>query len=156
MILSDGTTKNPVGYRIVGVNYDYATHVTAEHTFYITYTYNGTKRYLNTNGRFTTTPVIWEMDDEGYISSNGYYLYYNNGNCATTNTKPADTERFAIDENNNIYQIQWPTYYIKCNRQSGWGSTTYYGLINPDNYPKAVYEEITLSETSVGNFTLKV
>lgn len=141
--LSDGT-KNPIGYRIVGAEFEYTKSVGAVRTFYITYTYNNTKRYLNTNGRFTSTPVPWEMDVEGYISSNGYYLYYNNGRAATQREKPGENERFAVDENNNIYQIAWPTYFIRGNRVTGGYYGGYYEcLINPDNYTKAVYEEIS-------------
>ena len=156
--VSDGS-ENPVGYRIVGVEYDYATSVAASRTFYITYTYNGTKYYLNTNGRFTTTRVIWEMDGEGFVSygsgNSKVYLYFNNGNAATQSTKPSNSERFGIDENNNIYQTGWPTYYIKFYRNGN----TNYALINPDdvaNYHKAVYEPINTTNSSVGNFTLKV
>ncbi len=175
--VSDGS-ENPVGYRIVGAEFDYATSITASRTFYITYTYtgseyplsNGTKFYLGTNGRFDDTPVIWEMDGEGFISTgsgnNKRYLYFNNGRIATQTAKPSNSERFAIDENNNIYQTGWPTYFIRTGQittyQTGsiWNRRTYVdyieGLINPDDYPKAMYEQIETSSSSVGNFTLKV
>ena len=92
--LSNGT-KNPVGYRIIGAEFEYTKGASSdENVFYITCTYNGTKYYLNTNGRFTTTEVVWEIDNEGYISSNGLYLYWNNGYAATQSTKPDSGERF--------------------------------------------------------------
>lgn len=172
--LSDGN-KNPVGYRIVGVEYDYATNVTASRTFHITYTYEGVTYYLNTNGRFTTTQVTWEMDGQGFISSGSgsskRYLYFNNGRVATQSTQPSNSERFAIDGSNNIYQTGWPTYFIRAGQVTSheeWQGSYWNGqyvtiidyidaLINPDDYPKAVYEEIsTTSSGNTGNFTFKV
>lgn len=149
--LSDGT-KNPVGYRIVEAEFEYDTSIGAARTFYITWMRNNNKRYLNTLGRFTSTQVIWEMDNEGYISSNGNYLYFNNGYAYTTRDKPSESERFAIDENGGIYQIQYPTYYIRGHREN----STNYCLISPDDdYSKAVYEEITPAIEPLNNYTLK-
>ena len=149
--LSNGT-KNPVGYRIVAAEFDYATSVTAAKTFYITYTYNNTKYYLNTQGRFTTTPVIWEIDDDGYISSNGLYLYWSNGYCATQSTKPDSGERFTIAVNGRIYQTSYTSYYIRFYPSNG----TYYGLITNNNYGEYAIAEELPSPGDVGNFTLKI
>lgn len=147
--LSNGT-KNPVGYRITKAVFDYATS-TATNGFYISYTYNGTKYYLNTEGRFTTTPVVWEIDDDGYISSNGLYMYWNNTYVGTQPYKPDRGERFTIASNGRIYQTYYPTYYVRFYDQNG----TYFGLITPDNYGDyATKEDVT--STGVGDFTLKV
>ena len=149
--ISDGH-KVPIGYRITAAEFEYATNVTASRTFYIRY---GT-RYLGTNGRFSTTATQWEMDGEGYISSgsgnNKVYLYFNNGYAATQRQKPEPSERFGIDSNNNIYQLQWPTYFIT-HYQSG---NTRYGMISNTTGEKATYQQISTSNASVGNFTLKV
>ena len=153
--LSDNT-KNPVGYRITGAEFDYTTSVLLERTFYITYTYNGTKRYLNTEGRYTQTPVIWEIDNDGYISSNGNYLYFNNGYATTQREKPGETERFAIDSSNHIYQVGWSDYFICGYRGGRQGNRVYYCLITPDDYTKAQYEEISYDGANTGSFTLNV
>ena len=149
--ISDGH-EVPIGYRITAAEFEYATNVTASRTFYIRY---GT-RYLGTNGRFSTTATQWEMDGEGYISSgsgsNKQYLIFNNGYAGVQSTKPEPSERFGIDENNNIYQLQWPTYFIT-HYQSG---TTRYGMISNTTGEKATYQQINTSSASVGNFTLKV
>ena len=96
------------------------------------------------------------MDGEGYISSgsgsNKQYLIFNNGYAGVQSTKPEPSERFGIDENNNIYQLQWPTYFIT-HYQSG---TTRYGMISNTTGEKATYQQINTSSASVGNFTLKV
>lgn len=162
--ISDGH-EVPIGYRITGVEYDYATQVTASRTFRIRYQDGGTWYYLGTNGRYSTTQTSWEMDGEGYISSgsgnNKVYLYFNNGYAATQRTKPEPSERFGIDSSNNIYQLQWPTYFITYYAEttgSGWWdqTTTRYGMISNTTGQKASYQQINTSSASVGNFTLKV
>ena len=149
--ISDGH-EVPIGYRITAAEFEYATNVTASRTFYIRY---GT-RYLGTNGRFSTTATQWEMDGEGYISSgsgsNKQYLIFNNGYAGVQSTKPEPSERFGIDENNNIYQLQWPTYFITYFYSGG----TRYGMISNTTGEKATYQQINTSSASVGNFTLKV
>ena len=157
--VSDGT-KVPVGYRIVGAEFEYANKITASRTFRISYTTGGRTYYLGTNGRFSTTQTTWEMDSEGYISSNGYYLYFNNGYAATQRSKPDESERFGIDANNNIYQLNWPTYFITCySETSGWGwnqQTTRYGLISNTSGQKATYDEISTTTSTLGDFTINV
>ena len=149
--ISDGH-EVPIGYRITAAEFEYATNVTASRTFRIQYG----NRYLGTNGRFSTTQTTWEMDGEGYISSgsgnNKVYLYFNNGYAATQRQKPEPSERFGIDSNNNIYQLQWPTYFITYLYTNG----TRYGMISNTTGEKATYQEISTSNASVGNFTLKV
>ena len=153
--ISDGH-EVPIGYRITGAEFDYATQVTASRTFRIAYDYYGDTYYLGTNGRYSTTATTWEMDSEGYISSgsgnNKVYLYFNNGYAATQSQKPEPSERFGIDESNNIYQLQWPTYYVTwyvSNRRA-------YGLISNTSGDKASYQQINTTSASVGNFKLKI
>ena len=149
--LSDGT-KNPIGYRIVGAEFEYTTSTTDQgEAFYITGTVDGTKYYLNTQGRFTTTPVPWVIDNDGYISSNGLYLFWDNGYCGTQSTKPGSGERFTIASNGRIYQTEYPRYFIRIYEQNG----TLYGLItNNNNGNYATKEDIPATE--VDNFTLYV
>lgn len=149
--ISDGH-QVPIGYRITGVEYDYATQVTASRTFYIRYG----NRYLNTEGRFSSSSTTWEMDGEGYISSGSgnskVYLYFNNGYAATQRQKPEPSERFGIDANNNIYQLQWPTYFITYY----YTNNTRYGMISNTTGDKATYQEISTTDASVGSFGLKI
>ena len=164
--VSDGT-QVPVGYRIVGAKFEAANQV-GKRIFYITYVVEGedwwgnpttTTYYLGTNGRFTDTnnPTRWEMDTDGYISSNGYYLYWNNNNASTQRTKPVGYGEFEI-YNGKIRMRDWPTYYVRCLAQSsGWGGTTYYGRISNTDGEDATYTSVDESGmTSTGDFTLKV
>ena len=158
--VSDGT-QVPVGYRIVSAKFEAANQV-GKRIFYITYDVEGrwgtTTYYLGTNGRFTETynPTRWEMDTDGYISSNGYYLYWNNNNASTQRTKPVGYGEFEI-YNGKIRMRDWPTYYVRCLAQSGWGGTTYYGRISNTDGEDATYTSVDESGmTSTGDFTLKV
>ena len=159
VLLSDNETKNPVGYRIVEAEFDYAKSVTATRTFNIRYRYYNYNYFLNSSGRFayTNNPTTWEMDGEGYIytgsGNNKYYLYFNNGRAATQRQKPGSSERFGIDENNHIYQLAWPAYTIRCNTDS-YGSGGYEGLISKDTGVEATYVHQNQTTASVGNFTL--
>ena len=148
--LSDGT-KNPIGYRIVGAEFEYNTGSIAQEGFYIVGTINNTKYYLNTEGRFTTTQVLWEIDADGYISSNGLYLYWNNNYCATQNSKPTQTGVFEIINNNRIRLKNYTSYYIRIYRQNG----TNYGLITNNNYGSYATSE-NLPAITTGNFTLNI
>ena len=151
--LSDGT-KNPVGYRIVAADIDYATSVTTR-TFYITYTYYGYTYYLYTNGsnvgwissEYSEYATRWTMDADGYIGSPYGYLYFNNGYAAVQSSKPGPSERFDVNEN-GIYQKEWPDYYIRF----------YYAdaIISKDYGENATYKKINEDGESVDNFKLMV
>ena len=161
--ISDGH-QVPIGYRITAAEFEYATQVTASRTFRITYRDGNTTYYLQSNGRFGNTQTTWEMDGEGYISTgsgnNKVYLYFNNGYAATQRQKPEPSERFGIDSNNNIYQLQWPAYFITYYAETtgyGWNqTTTRYGMISNTTGQKASYQQISTTSSGVGNFTLKV
>ena len=154
--LSDGT-KNPVGYRIVDAEFEY-TNSNVEKTFYITYDYNGTTYYLYANGNNvtwswrTSQRTVWTMDADGYISCAYGYLYFNNGYAATQTAQPGESEMFAVDNNNGIYQVNWPDYYIRWYRQYG----TNYCIISKDNGSNATYSQQATSGQSYDNFTLKI
>ena len=152
--ISDGH-KVPIGYRITGAEIEYAKDVTAR-TFQIRYRPGNTSYYLNANGRFTTTSVYWEMDNEGYISTGSgasrKYLVFNNGYAGTQSQKPEESERFGIDSSNNIYQLQWPTYFITYYSSGG----TRYGMISNTTGQKASVYNLSTQSGSVDDFTLKV
>ena len=147
--LSNGI-KNPVGYRITKAVFDYTTSVGSD-GFYISYTDNGTKYYLNTGGRFTTTPVVWEIDNDGFISSDGHYIYWNNNFVSTQTEKPVSTGIFSIADDGSIYMSNYPSYYIRCFPYEG----TNYGLITNNNYGSYATKE-DVPSANVDAFTLKV
>lgn len=158
----------PVGYRIIAAEFEYAKKILSSRTFYITYTHNGTKYYLYTNGSSVSWETsnrrrtTWEMDADGYISTNGYYLYFNNGYAAVQRSKPGESERFSIGDD-GIYQKGWPDYYIRFYVEThtgifGYQWETYDCLISKDNGYNAVYEERSTSSTGTGttDFTLNL
>ena len=163
--VSDGT-QVPVGYRIVGANIEYTNEaVVGERTFYIRYDYTSygytTNYYLYTNGNSVSWEtrnnrrMQWTMDADGYIrSSNGYYLVFNQAYAGVQSTKPAESERFAIDENGNIYQKGWPDYYIRFSGDS-WDNVA---LVSNTTGSNAYITNIsnTMEDLSVDNFTLTI
>lgn len=165
--VSDGH-KVPVGYRIVGAEFECADKATytSKRTFYITYDYTYTYTdwlgrehtqtdtyYLGTNGRFSTTQTTWEMDKDGYIKSGNYYLYWNNNYAATQTEKPVGYGEFEV-HNGAIRMINWPSYYIRWYVQDN----TAYGRISNTDGTNATYTEINTQQatSNVGNYTLYV
>ena len=148
--VSDGT-QVPVGYRIISAKFE-AANKAGNRTFYITYRTGGRTYYLGTNGRFNTTQTRWEIDQDGYISSNGLYLYWNNNNASTQREKPVGYGEFEI-YNGKIRMRDYPTYYV--NYYYSWG--TRYGRISNTDGENATYSQIEDQTVSVSdNFTLKV
>ena len=151
VLLSDNSTKNPVGYRIIGAKIDYKYGVTNEYaedvhntydTFYISITTTGwssTTYYLNSTGGATTSSsqrALWFIDEEGYIrtGANGtvYLSNYNSqsggaGYAGTTQNK-ADAIKFSITSDGYIYYTENGTnYWLR--RTTSWG-TTYFRFQN--------------------------
>ena len=160
--VSDGT-KVPVGYRIIGAELQYGKKMPNTRSFYITANYNNTTYYLyvynglSTSVRWTDrqrNATQWTMDADGFIQGAGYYMYFNNGRVGLQRDKPADSERFLIDDNDNICQQEWPTYFIRFNRQNGSNQA----LINPDTGIKAsiANESETTAGTGTTDFTLTI
>ena len=152
--LSNGA-KNPVGYRIVEAEFEYTNQTTAHRTFYITYTtgsgwFSTYNLYINGSSVSWSTwnATTWEMDKDGYISANGYYMYFNNGRVGLQSTKPAETERFGINEN-GIYQLQWPDYYICYNGTNS-------ALISKDSENRATPSNMSSQTSKVDDYTLYV
>ena len=157
--LSNGK-KNPVGYRIIGAEFDFGKKIVKSRTFHITYTLDGTKYYLcrdfRGNLNWNSDPdwydtYEWSMDDEGYIScttiiNRTFYLYFNNGYAALQSGTPEESERFSVSED-GIYQKGWSDYFIRFYQENG----TYYCLISKDEGENASYEKV--EETSVGTGT---
>lgn len=107
----------PLGYRITGARVNALEIVVSKALtdgFYISYTNNGTKYYLNTSLNFTTTPTQWTVEvaseDNGtyYIKSGNTYLYdsgsgFNHTLSTTTRKNSADEFHLARDGNGNYY-----------------------------------------------------
>ena len=142
--------KNSNGNYVV-----YTTHSVKKKKFYIKYTesnggFGNTTYYLGTNGYFATdSKVEWEMDNEGYISTDGYYLIYNtssnsnkNNSLATTTSEPnSENYQFAFDENGNIYLKNSPDSLIR-HRNSSSSTNNHRAYVNNNTgYSKAIYEE---------------
>lgn len=160
--VSDGT-KVPVGYRIIGAELEYAKKIANSRTFYITYTYNGTKYYLYTNGYGVTWETRnnrrtqWTMDADGYIRGNNYYLIFNQARAGIQRQKPAESERYVLGDD-GIYQKGWPEYYVRFGVQEYYGYETYFALVSKDTGYNANYEIVSESTTGTGttDFTLTI
>ena len=126
---------NPVQFRITEATIHYSSE--SSNTFYITFTDgNGTKYYLGTNGRFSTTEqTVWSIDDDGHIKSGTNYLYGSDGDVSTT-TRSYYATTYSISDDGVIrYQRYNGTYrylkaYANYTNQGSW--------LNP-NYVLAYY-----------------
>jgi hypothetical protein len=152
--------KNPIGYRIVGASFDYSSTSTSyvPATFYIQYQGMSTY-YLNTSGQFNTSnQTVWSIDEEGYISSGGYYMYVSGTALAfqsVSQGKPtADVGTFVIS-NNQICRKSNPTQHIYKN-----GSGNAAAGVGTSNSRVASYVEITAASTTpgetIGQYTLNI
>ncbi len=111
-VTTQDNTTSPIAYRIVGVSVKgtYGEPATSSNQgFVITTMQSGTKYYLNTQGKFSSTePTVWKVENER-IKSGNYYLNfekktkYNNQDdyVVTTTTRPLN--EFNIDNNGHIY-----------------------------------------------------
>ncbi len=137
VLLSDNKTKIPVGYRIVGAQFDFKpTTVEAGmisktdnyDTFVITATHKGwstTTYYLTNNGGYTSTEgqaAVWFLDENGYIrlvEDPTKYLKNGNNNLTaisySSSNKPA---QFIITNNGQIALKANTAQTIKWNNTS--------------------------------------
>lgn len=106
--------ENPVQFRITEATIHYSGE--SSNTFHITFTDDsGTKYYLNTNGRFSTTEqTVWSIDDDGHIKSGTNYLYGSDGDVSTTTSSYYATTYSISDDGVIRYQRYNGTYrYLK-------------------------------------------
>ncbi len=116
----DGTTLIPVGYRIVGARLtcvSQATSYTAPTLGQDIYIMDNLGRYLNASLQYTTTPVAWQTDTEGRVStvsaSKTYYLTHDK----TLGSRSSDLKTATNKRNAREYQIDdrglhWDSDYI--------------------------------------------
>ena len=181
VVLADGTTKNPVGFRIIGakINYKYGpTNIYGEtptmidnyHDRFYIYSNGFINDYYLTSGGGTTTSsnsrALWFQDDEGYIrlcsgnSPTNIYLT-NNGNSPATTDDKANARIFTIDSN-GIYYNDGKNHYL---RRGSWSTTIEFdtGSDNHATYVKdgqvnvPIPSTVTgITGTKTGEYTLKV
>ena len=161
-ITNSSDNPAPIGYRIVGarINYAYgkdtqASHQDATTTHYITYTSDGTTYYLNSSARFGTSPVAWEITNQGYVHIGNTYLVCSvNGNNRTLNTGNANaSRRVRADNNGRLYYSDgsgyWATTYYLHGTTSASAAPTF--STNTNNL--AVWETIETPEQDIPAFT---
>lgn len=138
-------TQNPVEVRLVGATLNYTTQ--ASSTFYITHTDGGRKYYMGTNGRFTTTPVVWDMDAQGHVYSGNRYLSSETDYVSTTQSVSGATT--FVKEGNSLKTTAGR--YIKYYR---YGSTRY-GVYTANNtYNWANVYTALLEDNNAGGGTV--
>jgi hypothetical protein len=92
--------ENPVQFRIVGAVINYAKE---SGKYYIKYMDGETPLYLGTDAKFSSTPIEWEIDNNGRIHNGNSYLRGTTGNVTVVNrTNNATT--FQIYNNHIVYR----------------------------------------------------
>lgn len=165
-------TKNPVGYRIVGAQFDYQplTRVVMEEetkdyqTFSISASRNGTTYYLGADGNETTYYYyrgIWFIDENGFIrlaSDPDTYLYHgsNDRAFASTTFDPSTATsttayKFSLENGQIVYKptATAPTMYLRWYRSSGNNHYFRFGTrSNGDWYTPSLADEGSKSITA--------
>ena len=178
VLLSDNSTKNPVGYRIIGAKIDYKYGVTNKYAEDVHLTYNtfyirNGSYYLNSTGGATSSSsqrALWFIDEEGYIrtGANGtvYLSNYNSqtggsGYAGTTQNK-ANAIKFSITEEGYVYYTDNGTdYWLR--RVTSWGSSYFRFQENTGNRATRTMDGTTTVDiidniigTTTQPYTLKV
>ena len=131
-LAQDGTTRIPVGYRIVGARVVYTNSLDSEinpgDDIYIT---NGKGQYMNANLKFTSTKVAWKYGTDKTVSTTSgnetVYLRHNSGlfgwsvSLATT-TSASRATAYETDGLNLYYGSNSRSYVISCDDD---GNATY-------------------------------
>ena len=131
----------PIGYRITGAKLHYYNAPVSPalgSSFYIT---DGNGKYMNASLKFTTTPVVWQSDAEGYVWTGNTYLKgttYLAANKLSTTTKKSDATKFAISGTGLYWKWGALEHYVGTN-----------GDFSSDNHA-------TLVSTQHNSFTLNL
>lgn len=175
---SANANKNPIGYRIIGAQFDYTGgNVKFPAVFKIQYEssghgadqdgtyglnlYNGAIAY---NWNYQTE---WRIDDDGYIYNGQYYLQAGNSNTSTTlsvtTTKPNATRgTFEIVNNNGVKQIRRKSntsYYIGWEEPTSWGQWTgaRNAVLTNDANRRSTYTELSHAfSENIGQYTFNI
>lgn len=148
-------TKVPIGYRIVSAKFDYTKQLSTNRKIQIKFRNLFDDYYLNTSGKYTTTPVTWEIDEEGYISSNGNYLVYgDDGRISTQPAKPTD-RKYTFELNGEYVRRKTDSsYYIRV--RDRFNSSRYGAVTNNNSHTTAVYNDFGTTPINTGDFVFKV
>lgn len=147
-------TKVPIGYRIVSAKFDYTKQLSTNRQIQIKFRYLFNDYYLNTSGQYTTTPVTWEIDEEGYISSNGNYLVYgDDGRISTQPAKPTDRKYTFELNGGNVRRKTDSSYYIRVLDRF---NSRYGAVTNNNSHTTAVYDDFGTTPINTGDFVFKV
>lgn len=156
------TNKAPIGYRIVGakLNYSRGTNQTAGTGFYITYTLNGKAQYLGTSG-LSDTPIVWQRDNQGYISSGGTYLARDDGRFLMFTTDRNLAQAYQIDTNGYIYYMGGNNgrtrYNLRYYTGSGGGYTNPYNFqFQNNNNNRVATQNTAIPSFTAEDYTIKV
>lgn len=175
VLLSDNTTKNPVGYRIIGAKIDYKYGVTNEYaedvhntynTFYLSYnvtstniwgTTTTTTYWMNSTGGATSTQnqrAAWFVDEEGYMRTGANGTVYltttsvgGNPRYTSVTQDKAQAVKVNIDADGYIYYIEGGvTYYLL---QARYWNTQYFRFLSGQGTTNAAKITDTGSTASV-------
>lgn len=142
----DGTTRIPVGYRIVGARVVYSNSLDPDinpgDDIYIT---DGKGRYMNANLKFTSTKVAWKYGNDKKVSTTSgnvtVYLRHNSvwfgwSASLTTTTDASRATAYETDDLNLYYGSNSSSYVISCDDD---GNATYnvansYAVVAKVNY----------------------
>lgn len=105
----------PVGYRITGAKLTCSWGSNSEKGYVITYNKGDEFYYLGLDGggnylKFSTTPSVWQMDEQGCLYQGNQYICINNYGYLYTSSSYATT--FAINNGKLTYKGRWNTFYL--------------------------------------------
>ena len=168
---SANANKNPIGYRIIGADFDYTGgnlkfpavfkiqyestgHSADQNGIYGVNFYNNQLQY---NWNYQTE---WRIDDDGYIYVGNTYLrvttnYWGNPNGITTTTTKSQATPFEITSSNQIRMKNNTSYYIGWN-ESGRTNITRTVTITTGNQ-RATYTELSHAfSENIGQYTFNI
>ena len=168
---SENANKNPIGYRIIGAQFDYTGgnvkfpavfkiqyestgHSADQNGIYGVNFYNNQLQY---NWNYQTE---WRIDDDGYIYVGNTYLrvttnYWGNPNGITTTTTKSQATPFEITSSNQIRMKNNTSYYIGWN-ESGRTNITRSVTITDGNQ-RATYNELSHAfSENIGQYTFNI
>ena len=167
---SENANKNPIGYRIIGAQFDYTGgNVKFPAVFKIQYEstghsadQNGTyglNFYNNALAYNWNYQTEWRIDDDGYIYVGNTYLRvqntYNNAPLSTTTNK-SNATRFRI-VNNQIQMISNTSYYIGWREQGSGSNITRSAVVTNTTNRRATYNELSHAfSENIGQYTFNI
>lgn len=145
----------PVGYRITGAKLHYYANIVTPaaalgNRIYIT---DGSGKYMNTSLKFTSTPVVWQTDAQGYVwttDGDGATVYLTEvtssilGTTHTLKITTTKTTKFGLDDTGLYYKATF-THYV-----------TKEGKLGGNKFDTNDAAKILSAEPSTGGFTLNL